>query len=140
MSSTLPPPREHLCNRSCSNKTHTHTYSGVLGSIPKREEPGKTGAPCVKVPGSSRVPAPPWVARSLDGWDQILCQLGGWILHQSPKVLGGRLCERRRGSRRGVREGACIGVATMTQTWTLRLTLNAAALSVASPTLLFRLL
>jgi len=24
--------------------------------IPKREEPGKTGAPCVKVPGSSRVP------------------------------------------------------------------------------------
>jgi len=29
---------------------------GVLGSIPKREEPGKTGAPCVKVPGSSRVP------------------------------------------------------------------------------------
>jgi hypothetical protein len=31
---------------------------GVLGSIPKREEPGKTGAPCVEVPGSSRVP---WV-------------------------------------------------------------------------------
>ena len=29
---------------------------GVLGSIPKREEPGKAGAPCVKVPGSSRVP------------------------------------------------------------------------------------
>jgi len=29
---------------------------GVLGSIPKREEPGKTGAPCVKVPGSSTVP------------------------------------------------------------------------------------
>ena len=28
----------------------------TLGSIPKREEPGKTGAPCVKVPGSSRVP------------------------------------------------------------------------------------
>jgi hypothetical protein len=27
-----------------------------LGSIPKREEPGKSGAPCVKVPGSSRVP------------------------------------------------------------------------------------
>jgi hypothetical protein len=31
-------------------------HPGVLGSIPKREEPGKTGAPCVKVPGSSRVP------------------------------------------------------------------------------------
>jgi len=30
-------------------------HPGVLGSIPKREEPGKTGAPCVKVPGSSRV-------------------------------------------------------------------------------------
>jgi hypothetical protein len=29
---------------------------GVLGLIPKREEPGKTGAPCIKVPGSSRVP------------------------------------------------------------------------------------
>ena len=27
MSSTLlPPPREQLCNRSCSNKTHTHTF------------------------------------------------------------------------------------------------------------------
>ncbi len=34
-------------------------HPGVLGSIPKREEPGKTGAPCVKVPGSSRVPFPP---------------------------------------------------------------------------------
>ena len=27
-----------------------------MGSISKREEPGKTGAPCVQVPGSSRVP------------------------------------------------------------------------------------
>ena len=81
-----PPPREQLCNRSCSNK-HTPpetrtgwapdppmvgirspiglvvgsctSHPGVwvrLGSIPKREEPGKTGAPCVKVPGSSGVP------------------------------------------------------------------------------------
>ncbi len=32
------------------------SHPGVLGSIPKREEPGKTCAPCVKVPGSSRVP------------------------------------------------------------------------------------
>ena len=31
-------------------------HPGVLGSIPKREEPGKTGVPCVKVQGSSRVP------------------------------------------------------------------------------------
>jgi hypothetical protein len=58
-----PPPREQLCNRYCSNK-HTHrsrspdgwdqiprraggwactSHPGVLGSIPKREEPGKTG-------------------------------------------------------------------------------------------------
>jgi len=32
------------------------SHPGVLGSIPKREEPEKTGAPCVKVPGSSRAP------------------------------------------------------------------------------------
>jgi hypothetical protein len=32
------------------------SHPGVLGSTPKREEPGKTGAPCIKVPGSSRVP------------------------------------------------------------------------------------
>jgi hypothetical protein len=37
-----------------------------------------------------------------------------------------------------VREGAFIGVATMPQLWTLRLILNAAALTAASPTLLFR--
>ena len=47
----------------------------------------------------------------------------------------GRLWERRRGSRRGVLEGACIGGATMLQPWTLRLTrnLNAAALAAARP-------
>ena len=32
------------------------SHPGVWGLIPKREEPGKTGAPCVKVPGSSGVP------------------------------------------------------------------------------------
>ena len=37
-----------------------------------------------------------------------------------------------------MREGACIGGATMPQPWTLRLTRNAAALAAASPTLLFR--
>ena len=47
------------------------------------------------------------------------------------------MCERRRGNRRGVREGACIGVATMPQPWTLRLILNSAALAAVSPTLLF---
>ena len=40
---------------SCTQSTST-SHPGVLGSIPKREEPGKTGAPCDKVPGSSRVP------------------------------------------------------------------------------------
>ena len=35
------------------------SHPGVLGSIPKREE--QTGAPCVKVPGSSRVRVPPCV-------------------------------------------------------------------------------
>jgi hypothetical protein len=37
--------------------------------------------PCVKVPGSSRVP------RSPDGWDQIPRWAGGWYLHQSPWSL-----------------------------------------------------
>ena len=105
------PPRTQLYNRSCSNK-HTRpgapdplmvgirspdglvigsctSHPGVLGSIPKREEPGKTGAPCVKVPGSSRVPAPPWVgSRSPDGWDQIPYRPGGWVLHQPPWSFG----------------------------------------------------
>ena len=50
------------------------------GSDPAGVRPGKTGAPCVKVPGSSRVPAPPWVgSRSPDGWDQIpRWWAGGW--------------------------------------------------------------
>jgi hypothetical protein len=39
-----------LVIRSCTS------HPGVLGSIPKREDPGKTGAPCVEVSGSSRVP------------------------------------------------------------------------------------
>jgi hypothetical protein len=39
--------------------------------------------------------------------------------------------------RRGAREGACTGAATMPQPSTLRLILNAAALAAASPTLLF---
>jgi hypothetical protein len=42
------------------------------------------------------------------------------------------------GKGREVREGACIGAATILQPWTLRLILNAAALAAASPTLLFR--
>ena len=63
-----------------------------------REEPGKTGAPCVKVPGSSRVPAPPWVgSRSPDGWDQIPYRHGGWVLHQPPWSFG--FDSQRRGTR-----------------------------------------
>jgi hypothetical protein len=38
------------------------SHPGVLGSIPKRQEPEKTGASCVEVPGSSRVPSPPRTA------------------------------------------------------------------------------
>jgi hypothetical protein len=41
------------------------SHPGVLGSIPKREEPGETGTPCVKVPGSSRVPSTQASARRL---------------------------------------------------------------------------
>jgi len=66
-----------------------HQPPWSLGSIPKREEPGKTGEPCVKVPGSSRVPVPPWVgSRSPYGWDQIPYRPGGWVLHQSPWSFG----------------------------------------------------
>jgi hypothetical protein len=42
-----------------------------------------------KVPGSSPVPAPPWVgSRSPDGWDQIPYRPGGWVLHQPPWSFG----------------------------------------------------
>jgi len=61
--------------------------------------------------------------------------------HHALANAGGREIvgkKEARGSRRGVREGACIGGATMLQTWTLRLIRNAAALATASPTLLFR--
>jgi hypothetical protein len=37
-----------------------------------------------------------------------------------------------------MREGSCIGAATILQPWTLRLILNYANLAAASPTLLFR--
>jgi hypothetical protein len=37
----------------------------------------------------SRIETPPWVgSRSPDGWDQIPCQPGGWILHQPPWSFG----------------------------------------------------
>jgi hypothetical protein len=87
---THTPLSSYLCTRSCSNK-HTlprpgwapdpllvgirspdglvvgscTSHPGVLGSIPKREEPGKTGAPCVKVPGSSQSLTGPSVMGSL---------------------------------------------------------------------------
>ena len=41
---------------STSSTPSCTSHPGVLGSIPIREEPGKTGAPCVKVPGFLRVP------------------------------------------------------------------------------------
>jgi hypothetical protein len=65
-----PPPREQLCTRSCSNKTHRHSFI-ITPSTP---------AP---------VTAPPWVgSRSPDGWDQIPRWAGGWVLHQPPWSLG----------------------------------------------------
>ena len=59
--------------------------------------------------------------------------------HHALVNAGGResVCKKE-GELKGVREGACIGGATMPQPWTLRLTRNAAALAAASPTLLFR--
>ena len=72
MSSTLLPPHANSFVIGPEVIKHTHIRSpiglvvgsctnhpGVLASIPKREETGKTGAPCVKVPGSSRVPSDP---------------------------------------------------------------------------------
>jgi hypothetical protein len=51
-----------------SNISYGSSRAWSFGMIPKREEPGKRGRypcvcllPCVKVPGSSRVPAPTWV-------------------------------------------------------------------------------
>ncbi len=42
---------------------------------------------CYPNPGSKT--APPWVgSRSPDGWDQIPCQPGGWVLHQPPWSFG----------------------------------------------------
>jgi len=44
----------HHLGLTCGSMSRTKR---AACSIPKREEPGKTGAPCVKVPGSSRVPS-----------------------------------------------------------------------------------
>ena len=66
--------------------------------------------------------------------------MGGVIVEDmcySERGERGRLCERRRGGRRGAREGACIGGATTPQPTILRLILNAAALAAVSPALLF---
>jgi hypothetical protein len=42
----------HLCH----THTHTHTHIHTHKHTHTHTHPGKTGAPCVKVPGSSRVP------------------------------------------------------------------------------------
>jgi hypothetical protein len=60
-----------------------------LGSIPKREEPGKTGRhPVLKyrVPHGSQ--PRPGRAPDPDGWDQIPRRAGGWVLHQPPWSFG----------------------------------------------------
>ena len=53
---TPDPPMVGIRSPICLVVGSCTSHPGVLGSIPKREEPGKTGAPCFKVPGSSRVP------------------------------------------------------------------------------------
>ena len=59
--------------------------------------------------------------------------------HTLAKAGGREIVGKKEGEQKGrVREGACIGGATMLQPWTLRLIRNAAALATASPTLLFR--
>ena len=64
----LLPPRAQLCNRSCSNKTHTPV------PVPTHTYPALT---------------PPWVgSRSPDGWDQIPRWAGGWACTSHPGVLG----------------------------------------------------
>jgi hypothetical protein len=66
------------------------SHPGVLGSIPKREEPGKTGRhPVLKyrVPHGSH--APSWVgSRSPDGWDQFGSDPPmSWWLGLAPSTL-----------------------------------------------------
>ena len=75
-----------LVVRSCTR------HPGVLGLIPKQEEPGETDAPCVKVQGSSRAPVDHKVANAplkkgtrdtCKAWNQ---QDRGWVdisLHES---------------------------------------------------------
>jgi hypothetical protein len=61
------------------------SHPGVLGLIPKREEPGKTGAPCIKVPGSSRVPPLMVGIRSPDGLVVGSCTSHPGVLGSIPK-------------------------------------------------------
>ena len=57
-------PKRGSLPRAQPTEKHFATLSGITHE--------SDSSPCVKVPGSSRVPAPPWVgSRSPDGWDQI---------------------------------------------------------------------
>ena len=59
--------------------------------------------------------------------------------HHALANAGGReIVGKKEGEQKGSAGGSVHWGATMLQPWTLRLTRNAAALTVASPTLLFR--
>ena len=59
---------------------NTHTPGACVHNTHCSITHESDSSPCVKVPGSSRVPAPPWVgSRSPDGWDQIPYRTGGWV-------------------------------------------------------------
>jgi hypothetical protein len=145
-----PPCKHQLCTRSCNNKHTQieqlprpgwapdplmvgirsrwaggwvlHQSPWSFGFDFKREEPdqGNRAPPCVKVPGSSRVPAPPRVgSRSPDGWDQIPRWTGGWV-HQSPWSFG--FDSQTRGTEETGRHGWWLGLTPVTLEFWLGLT------------------
>jgi hypothetical protein len=124
-------------------------YNGVLQAIRTGGVARLTGIQCLQGEpvvlyderGAIRGPVERCVCLLLQDLVQSCLRGEGGILEDMchERRRAGKLCERRRGRRRRkVREGACIGAATMLQPWTLRLILNAAALAAASPTLLSR--
>jgi hypothetical protein len=154
----LLPPREQLCNRSCSNKTHTPLSPFVIFPV--------SSLPLVKFVDDDANQGF-WVFADIQSYSwpskrfrvalsrvyasssapQCACSVCVCVFitaGPSTKLFawgGGGIwttCATRDDEPRPVREGACIGAATMLQPWILRLILNAAALAAASPTLLFR--
>ncbi len=105
MSSTLLlPPRAQLCNRSCSNKTHTHTYTHFPSRSPVRDGQTSPHKPRLVVPHStcpSLSPSPPRTQlynrscsnkHTLDDGQTVHRGLGSWslvahVLHSPPPRL-----------------------------------------------------